>query len=275
MELAMEWTFKTISGIWRWTSDAMVAIAASKMMIAINIITLIFTIVVICKIIRGRRRKLETQTNHTSNSTNAVSTVVHVNNSMQMRPDTSDNRRDQDHILTNAIKQPQEYNGRSNVHAWLAKLEIYLEAINKDKWAYVTISLLQDEYLKNINNLEAIRKDLNGYEQLKQIIIKKYNEKQNEQPINNMTNISKEDFFNKRQKQFESIRTYGDAFIKLAKEAFPKINLTTIDDFLKQSFQRGIIYPNLRLVALEKLNKMNAKQDKKDGSAFLCIFGTK
>jgi hypothetical protein len=206
---------------------------------------------------------METQMSTTSNTASAVSTVVHVNNSMQMRPEASNSRRDQYLLLTSVVRQPQEYNGRSNVHAWLAKLEIYLESINREKWTDVTISLLQDDYLKNINDMEAIRKDPYGYERIKQILINEYNEMQHEQATNNKQNKNNlNDFSNRTQKQYESIRSYGDAFIKLAKEAFPNINLMSIDEFLKQNFQRGIVDPNLRLIALEKLNKINLKQDK-------------
>jgi hypothetical protein len=66
----------------------------------------------------------------------------------------------------------------------------------------------------------------------------------------------------KKQGNQESVRSFGNALITLAKKAFPNAELATIDEFLKQTFQRGIREPALRLIALEKLNKMNSKQDK-------------
>jgi hypothetical protein len=67
---------------------------------------------------------------------------------------------------------------------------------------------------------------------------------------------------NRKQKQQENIRNFSNALKMLAKETFPNVELTSIDGFLKQTFQRGILDPELRLIALEKLNKMNNKQDK-------------
>jgi hypothetical protein len=112
--------------------------------------------------------------------------------------------------------------------------------------------------------LKEYRNKADGYEILKAAIIDQYIIKQRESLIQSKT-VTKsgiEEFISRKQNNKESIRNYGDAFMKLAKDAFPNADPATIDEFLKQTFIKGINNQELRLIALEKLNKSAIKNDK-------------
>jgi predicted Co/Zn/Cd cation transporter (cation efflux family) len=83
----------------------------TPIVLAINFLMLAIAIYAIYRAIKGKHRQMEKQVTATNNTTNPISTILHVSNSVQMRPETSDNSRDQNQLLTNFIKQPQEYNG--------------------------------------------------------------------------------------------------------------------------------------------------------------------
>jgi hypothetical protein len=98
--------------------------AITPTMKIININTLVITIVVAIKILKGRHHKVEGQNSTACSSTAPVAAIVHFNCTMQMQPEPSNTGGNQSSVLTNVIKQSQKYTGRSNDNVWLAKLEI-------------------------------------------------------------------------------------------------------------------------------------------------------
>jgi hypothetical protein len=105
----------------------------TPVVLAINFFMLAIAIYAIYKAIKGRHRQMEKQVTATNNTTNPISTILHISNSVHIRPETSDNSRNQNQLLTNLLKQSQKYNDRTNVHAWLSKLEIFLQQIDRGK----------------------------------------------------------------------------------------------------------------------------------------------
>jgi hypothetical protein len=261
-ELAREMVLETVHSISTHIINYLYQAAITHTMIIINIITLVITIVVAIKILKGRHHKVEGQNSTACSSTAPVAAIVHFNSTMQMQPEPSNTGGNQSSVLTNVIKQPQEYTGRSNVNVWLAKLEIYLQNVCKSKWTDTTISLLSDDFLKSMGDINVYREDQNGFEKLRTAIIEKTNAKPDQITQSKSNQNHADELASRKQKQYENIRSYGEAFIKLAREAFPNIELQSIDDFLKRTFQKGIANKELKLIALEKLIKMNSKQEK-------------
>ena len=102
--------------------------------------------------------------------------------------------------------------------------------------------------------MRELKQKTDGYEQLEKHIIDSYAPKKN---ISSTNLVTFQDLLLRVQLENESVSSFGNSLMSIAKLALPNVSLENIDDILKDQFIYGIRNDRLREKVTMKLNKIN------------------
>lgn len=119
------------------------------------------------------------------------------------------------------------------------------------------ISLVSENCLKKISNLEQIKTKHDGYYLLKNALISTFGEKK---PISE-TPPKLQDLTNRIQNSSESLRQYGTELRNLAKKLLSSLSENETEEILRNQFVFGLRTQIDRENALNKLNKSKLKSE--------------
>ena len=211
-------------------------------------------------LIKGRHRTLENQTKHTtSQSTSSaqctapMATAVKVSNTVRFESDAPASIRNHNRA---AMKQPSEFNETTDVAAWFAIMQTYLEKCCETKeWFDVAVSYIHMACLKDMPSIKNMRDEPDNFHQLKTLLNKKYGTKSFNQKFNIV------DFANLKQAPNQSIREYGDTVHRTAQIVFSTMSPNMIESHVVSAFSKGLVDDELRAYAKKKILQAENKKE--------------
>ena len=252
---------------------------AMKIFILINILEIIILISIIIaiayairKIWKGRHGNDENDKEETLKQTN---TAVYVNiaNTSNTASGLGDNKNNNNSNgtveLRSIINRPETLENKEYISTWVKKMEIYLEAVDKQNWykaaiSFINIKLLQEIdtiniETKSIENNQENSNEVENYETLKKQLLSMIEKDKSVviQKIIDFKAISE-----RKQQENETIEEYGSNLIQMATQMFPNVNLDALDESLKNQFANGIFNSTLSERIKWKIIKQRRKNEK-------------
>jgi hypothetical protein len=110
------------------------------------------------------------------------------------------------------IEKPRAFKMGMDIISWLIQLEIYLENLDKSQWTRITVSLMENECMKKMNNIDKYL-HTNSFDELKQELLNIYARKQIQTslPIIDMK---------RNQSSGETIEGYGEELKSFKRKEF-------------------------------------------------------
>ena len=245
--------WETIYGVGYFLFNASYQAAVTNTSIFVAILSTCVAVITTYLLIRRRPSRGE----ETAQTTSTSSSINNATNVYLGGPIGSINKipHGYTNIQNRCLKQPAEFDGRGDVNMWFTKLENYMRSqAPPEQWIEVAISYTRDHCLREIPNMQQFEATLNGYQDFKQAVIRKYGSQAHEDAVT----IS--DLANRRQNRGESIRDFGRALTKLAEKVLYNTPRDGVDEHLKNQFARGIYDNELRRKAMEKILKIKGQQ---------------
>ena len=156
------------------------------------------------------------------------------------------------------INKPENLKDKTNISAWIEKIEAYLESVEQRHWYKITISFIDVHIMRDIHIEKTSEED--KYQSLKKQLLK-----MEDKHIQKEKKVEKVDYKaigERRQLESETIREYGNKLIQMITTLFPEVHTESIDNWLKKIFADGVYNQELGKKIKWKMIKKQRKQEK-------------
>ena len=252
---------------------------AMKIFILINILEIIILISIIIalayairKIWKGRHGNDEINKKEALKQTNTAVNVniANTSNTASGFGDNKNNNNSNGTIeLRSIINRPETLENKEYISTWVKKMEIYLEAVDKQNWYKATISFINIKLLQEIDTIsietksietnQANSNEIEKYETLKKQLL---NMVEKDKSVAIQKIIDFKAISERKQQENETIEEYGSNLIQMATQMFPNVNLDALDESLKNQFSNGIFNSTLSERIKWKIIKQRRKNEK-------------
>jgi hypothetical protein len=196
-----EFTLSTAWWMFTSTMNAWYEFVIFRTMLFLTVLSSCVALIFVIWLIKRRPSTLtQTQEDQRKNSSN-----LYITNSMQYqsRPCTSNSNH------SGVITRPHEFSNSTDPMVWFMKFEAFAKMYSTLDWLDLLVSLVSENCLKKISNLEQIKTKHDGYYLLKNALISTFGDKK----IVSETPPKLQDLTNRIQNSNESLRTAQNCVI--------------------------------------------------------------
>ena len=213
---------------------------------------------IIIALIKGRQRNKESK-KEKEGSAGIYVNIANANNTASKFTDNTCNS----HTSTSAeiksmLNKPENLKNKTNISAWLEKIETYLESVEQRHWYKITISFIDVHIMREIHMEKTSEED--KYQLLKKQLLKM--EDKQVQKDKRVEKVDYKAIGERKQLESETIKEYGNNLIQMITTLFPEINIESIDNWLKTIFADGLYNKELSKRIRWKIIKQQRKQEK-------------